>query len=39
VVKTTASARAVTSRARLAEVEVGFFYNPAAARRRVFKRD
>ncbi len=30
------AARAVTNRARLAEVEVGFFYDPAAARRWVF---
>ncbi len=32
------AARAVTSRARLAEVEVGFFYDPAAARRWVSGR-
>jgi hypothetical protein len=33
------AARAVTSRARLAEVEVGFFYDLAAARRWVFGRE
>jgi hypothetical protein len=32
-------ARAVTSRAGMSEVEVGFFYDLAAARRWVFKRD
>ena len=32
-------ARAVTNRAGLAEVEVGFFYNLAEARRWVFARD
>ena len=32
------AARSVTSRARLAEVEVGFFYDLAAARRWVFDR-
>ena len=32
------AARAVTSRARMAEVEVGFFYDLAAARRWVFGR-
>jgi hypothetical protein len=32
-------ARAVTKRAGMAEVEVGFFYDPAAARRWVFARD
>ena len=33
------AARTVTSRAGLAEVEVGFFYNPAEARRWVFRKD
>ena len=33
------AARTVTSRAGLAEVEVGFFYNPAEARRWVFRTD
>lgn len=33
------AARVVTSRAGMAEVEVGFFYDPAAARRWVFARD
>jgi hypothetical protein len=33
------AARAVTSRAGMAEVEVGFFYDLAAARRWVFRRD
>jgi hypothetical protein len=36
---TDGAARAVTSRAGMAEVEVGFFYDPAAARRWVFDRD
>ena len=33
------AARSVTSRAGMAEVEVGFFYDLAAARRWVFRRD
>jgi hypothetical protein len=33
------AARAVTSRAGMAEVEVGFFYDLAAARRWVFSRE
>ena len=33
------AARAVTNRAGMAEVEVGFFYDLAAARRWVFDRD
>ena len=33
------AARAVTNRAGMAEVEVGFFYDLAAARRWVFARD
>jgi hypothetical protein len=33
------AARAVTSRAGMANVEVGFFYDVAAARRWVFRRD
>ena len=33
------AARAVTNRAGMAEVEVGFFYDLAAARRWVFRRD
>ena len=33
------AARDVTSRAGMAEVEVGFFYDLAAARRWVFRRD
>jgi hypothetical protein len=33
------AARAVTSRAAMADVEVGFFYDLAAARRWVFRRD
>jgi len=33
------AARAVTARAGMADVEVGFFYDLAAARRWVFRRD
>lgn len=36
---TDGAARAVTSRAGMAEVEVGFFYDLAAARRWVFRRE
>ncbi|HEX8557809.1 MAG TPA: hypothetical protein VF668_06905 [Pyrinomonadaceae bacterium] len=33
------AARTVTNRAALSDVEVGFFYNPAEARRWVFRKD
>ena len=36
---TDAAARAVTSRAGMSDVEVGFFYDLAAARRWVFRKD